>query len=330
MSIDPFIDRNPSYCFVDLLDADTAQRVRDTMQGLAVRGRPIRVNVSTVKNPSSCNRNPMRIYNAGQIRRDIPTTEADPDTAYVYDRWNRDDAATQWIQPAAEGRRVRIDGFPRMPNQATLNMEMRHLFQDYELEAVSKIISPHHTEQHKPSNLYACYVNFATAHDAQRAASELDQTPTPSGGVYRIRVTTRGTNIARREQLQSTSRLFVGQLPSRLAEYAALQGEMQRVFSDYTIRNITPLKTPSVAKQVSPDGFYYCFVDLADAKQAGHAVEHMDGEELASGAVYKVRLARQLPSGHLPWSVPEGQNSYTEVRSTQAQRNLTGNWRRGM
>ncbi|CAJ2510931.1 Uu.00g065560.m01.CDS01 [Anthostomella pinea] len=149
MSIDPFNGRNPSYFFVDFHTQDQANRAMETMQG----------------------------------KPEVPTPDPkNPQNAYVYDRWSRDDAPSRWTAPSDEGRRLWVGGLAQVPNQDVLNVEMRALFQRWDIEAVSKIISPN---------------------DHQRTKNG---TATPYGGSYRIRM---GKQLARptkvmREQLGVT------------------------------------------------------------------------------------------------------------------------------
>ncbi|KAK4609327.1 hypothetical protein CLAFUW4_14657 [Fulvia fulva] len=181
MSIDPFTGRNPSYCFVDFHDHETAQQVLNTMQGLNVRGRPIRINLKTERRQGAGQRPDTRTYDRGWKPKDLPSRDADPDTAYAFDRWNRDDAQSHWIAPLEERRRLWITGLPRIPNQDSLNVEMRELFAQYNVEAVSKLISPHHSEQGEQGSHYSCFVDLADGNEAKNAITMFDGMATPYG-----------------------------------------------------------------------------------------------------------------------------------------------------
>ncbi|EME38616.1 hypothetical protein DOTSEDRAFT_75395 [Dothistroma septosporum NZE10] len=181
MSIDPFTGRNPSYCFVDFYDHETAERAMITMQGQNIRGRPIKINLKTERKHGGGQRPETRTYDQGWEPRDLPSRDADPATAYAFDRWNRDDAQSHWIAPLEERRRLRIGGLPRIPNQDSLYIEMRELFVDYNVEAVSKLISPHHSEQSTQGSHYSCFVDVATEIEAKNAITMFNGVRTPDG-----------------------------------------------------------------------------------------------------------------------------------------------------
>lgn len=117
MSIDPFIGRNPSYCFVDFDHPEDARRAMDTMQGLLVRDRPIKVNLNTKKRsgPVGKARLLTKTYDLGWKAEELPSKDVTPDT-YVFDRWARNDAPAHWKAPYEDGRRVYVGGLPRTPN----------------------------------------------------------------------------------------------------------------------------------------------------------------------------------------------------------------------
>lgn len=101
-----------------------------------------------------------------------------------------------------EGRRVYIGGLPRIPYQSVVNMDMRELFQGYDIQAVSKIISPSELTRKKGGSRFYCFVDFPTAEDAENAIDELDGKPTPYGGQYEVRLARqRRPTKVQREQL---------------------------------------------------------------------------------------------------------------------------------
>lgn len=79
---------------------------------------------------------------------------------------------------------------------------MRRLFQGWDIQAVSKIISPRQeTVQKRPGSHYYCLVDFATAKEAQDAVDRLDHTPTEHGGTYRLAIAHKqGNKKVMREQ----------------------------------------------------------------------------------------------------------------------------------
>jgi RNA recognition motif-containing protein len=137
MSTDPFTGRNPSYCFVELGTPEEANRAMGELNGRAVMGRPVKINVNTPKRDkdrSEGARPPILSYDRGwrpQISNQDPKQEGG--NPYVFDRWQRKDAAEHFKGPTEENRRLYVGGLPRIPNQDTVNDEMRALFKDYKM-----------------------------------------------------------------------------------------------------------------------------------------------------------------------------------------------------
>lgn len=210
MSIDPFTGRNPSYCFVDFHNLADATQALQTLQGRLLRGRPIKLNLATRKkyhgksgDPENRPRLPAKTYDRGWRAQPLSIREPEQD-CYAFDRWAREDAADHWIAPVEESRRVWVGGLPQIPNQDTLNMEMRQLFAGYNLQAVSKMISPRNQKmQAQPGSHYYCFVDLASADEAKRAVGKLNGVSTPYGGRYKVRISIGkgGSGKVRREQL---------------------------------------------------------------------------------------------------------------------------------
>ena len=138
MSTDPFTGRNPSYCFVELASADEATRAMDELQGKEVMGRPVKINVSTPKRGKDRSGAAQAVtlsYDRGWRPQASParSLQEDQGDTYVFDRWQRKDAADHFKAPLEENRRLYVGGLPRIPNQAIVNEEMRALFKDYEM-----------------------------------------------------------------------------------------------------------------------------------------------------------------------------------------------------
>lgn len=215
MSIDPFSGRNPSYCFAQLNSAEEARRAIEALTGASFQGRPLKVNVHTPKrggregNGTGYTDNRSRIMTYERRGHASPAgmryatngTDAKP---YAFDRWNRKDAESHWTAPLAEGKRLYVGGLPRIDGQEIVNEEIRGLFKDFQVEAVSKIISPHESKRDQPGNHYYCFVDFADATDARNAAALYDFSDSPWGGQLRVRQAkenSRSTPKVVREQL---------------------------------------------------------------------------------------------------------------------------------
>ena len=179
--------RNPSYCFVDFHTQADADHALQILPGKLVRNRPIKVNLKTERKLpfAARNRVPTKTYDRGWRTQTVPSLDV-KENAYVYDRWSRDDAPSRWTAPLDTGRRLFVGGLPRIPNQDSLNVEMRTLFQGWNIEAVSKIISPNDRWRSKPGSHSYCFVDLSTAQQAQDAAGALDGKATLYGGNYKV------------------------------------------------------------------------------------------------------------------------------------------------
>ncbi|KAI9872179.1 MAG: hypothetical protein M1830_001994 [Pleopsidium flavum] len=164
MSIDPFTGRNPSYCFVELGTKEQADRAMLELDGTPLLDRPVKVRLGVPKsrNDNSHGRGGSSFYNRGGHHE--PT----------FNRWEREDAADHWQEPSKQGRRLYVGGLPRMANQAAVDADIRNLFQDFTVEAVSKIISPHESKHTQPGNHYYLFVDFPNVEEAEAAALALN------------------------------------------------------------------------------------------------------------------------------------------------------------
>lgn len=200
MSIDPFTGRNPSYCFVDFHDAEQASKAMEVLQGAPIRNRAVRIRPKTERKELS-RRLPTKSYDRGWRAKEEATEHVD-ESSYVFDRWRRPDAREHWVTPTEERRRVYVGGLPRIPNQDVVNEEMRNLFHEWNIQAVSKLVSPRDKfQQQIPGSHYYCFVDFPTAEETQDAISKLDGKRTSHGGNYRISLATpKADNKVKREQ----------------------------------------------------------------------------------------------------------------------------------
>jgi RNA recognition motif-containing protein len=198
MSVDPFSGRNPSYCFAELNSAEEAQRAISALTGGSFQGRPLRVNVHTPKkggregNGTGYTDNKPRVLTYDQRGQASPAglrhaTNGGDAKPYAFDRWGRKDAESHWTAPATEGKRLYIGGLPRIDGQEIVNEELRGIFKAFQVEAVSKIISPHESKKELPGNHYYCFVDFATTEDAKQAAAQFDNVESPWGGELKVR-----------------------------------------------------------------------------------------------------------------------------------------------
>ncbi|TKX22942.1 RNA recognition motif-containing protein 16 [Elsinoe australis] len=216
MSIDPFSGRNPSYCFADLPSADEAQRAIALLPGANFQGRPLRVNVHTPKRregnlttkekfgirpahspfTTECGWRAVPPHN-----EPAPPSKEGDRPGYVFKRWARDDAESHWTRPVEQGCRLWVGGLPRVDGQEIVNVMMRELFGDYEIQAVSKMVSPHGMTVELPGDHYYCFVDLREAEEAREAAGRLHGVASPWGsGNVRVRVARDGDRKVVREQ----------------------------------------------------------------------------------------------------------------------------------
>jgi RNA recognition motif-containing protein len=308
----------------------------DTLQGHMVGGRPVRINLKTDRKTQK-DRPPTKTYDKGWRPQQVPSLEAN-ENVYAFNRWERDDARSRLTAPTAERRRLYVGGLPQIPNQDSLNSEMRQLFDGYNVEAVSKLISPHQAKREQPGSHYFCYVDVPTAEDAQDAADRLNGKPTPYDGAYQVRIAHDKTMAfsSRREpqkQPSSTSRVYVGGLPS-IPSPEGLEVELRNLFAGLDFTVSSGLITPHPSKQSElrekySDNFHYCFVEFPDATEAQKAVEAFDGQPTPAGGLYKVRFAKDPPANA---NAQANGNQTRAPRRQQAPlgppRDLSGSWRR--
>ena len=110
----------------------------ERLNGENVFGRPVKINVHTPKRgkdrPESARPATISYDHGGRPQATSARKFQEvKGNSYVFDRWQRDDAAEHFKTPFEEGRRLYVGGLPRIPNQDTVNEEMRALFKDYEM-----------------------------------------------------------------------------------------------------------------------------------------------------------------------------------------------------
>ncbi|OJD12630.1 hypothetical protein AJ78_06802 [Emergomyces pasteurianus Ep9510] len=162
ISIDPFTGRNPSYCFVELESKQQADLAMVELNGKDMLGRPVKIKPGIPKS----SKEPFG-------RRDVATTPDKQPPRFVFERWERSDASSHWYDYSAQGRRLFVGGLPRMPDQPTADYEIRKLFYGFNIEAISKVISPHPSKRSQPGNHYYLFVDLASSEEADRAIEAL-------------------------------------------------------------------------------------------------------------------------------------------------------------
>jgi RNA recognition motif-containing protein len=155
MSIDPFTGRNPSYCFVEFDSKDAADDAMQKLDGTTILSRTIKVRPCVPKSQAPPKRG-----------RWAPSHLA-PDSSL--NRWTRTDTPEHWHGVSQEKRRLYVGGLPKPVSQTQSELLIRDLFAGFELQAISKVISPHDGKKNEPGNHYYAFVDFETAGKAAGA-----------------------------------------------------------------------------------------------------------------------------------------------------------------
>lgn len=88
-----------------------------------------------------------------------------------------------------------------MSDQATANLELRELFKDFDVQAISKPIYPHPSTAAKAGDHHYCFVDLKTVGDAERAVATLNGQDAPRGSTYRVSIAQHRPKKLAREQL---------------------------------------------------------------------------------------------------------------------------------
>lgn len=182
ISVDPFTGRNPSYCFVELATKEQADRAMLELDGKDLQGRPIRIKPGVAK--SSQDRSTVRSPQSSPSRYNDKT--GSPST--TNDRWQRNDAPSPYAKGNSNenSRRLYVGGLPKIVDQEAIDSEIQTFFKGYNVEAITKLISPHPSKRFEPGNHYYLFVDFVTVEEASAAQIALDGQEGPWGGKVRL------------------------------------------------------------------------------------------------------------------------------------------------
>lgn len=80
-----------------------------------------------------------------------------------------------------EKRRLCVGGLPRLEPQSAAQDFIKQIFCKFEIEAISKIISPRDIDRNRHGNAYYAFVDLPTEAEAQTAIRALDNLRTEFG-----------------------------------------------------------------------------------------------------------------------------------------------------
>ncbi|PQE33751.1 hypothetical protein CJF32_00009981 [Rutstroemia sp. NJR-2017a WRK4] len=265
MSIDPITRRNPGYCFVTFTSKELADQALEEFDGKEFRNRALRVKPGVRSDRTT--------------RPQAADSQASPSSPYAYDRWKGSaDTDRQVSSTSQEGRRLYVGGLPRLEDQATVNLKVREIFEGFDVQVVSKLISPHPSKMEEGGNHYYCFVDLATPAQVDAAIKMFD------GNEWGLRVS-RASGVS--GKAMERQRIYVGGLPD-FGDEATTEAEMRSLFSEYTVKWISKLCAPREPREGNG---HFCFVELADGQEADTAIVNLDWTEKYGG---KIRVKHSL------------------------------------
>lgn len=261
--------RNPSYCFVDFVSTDLANQVMQQLDSQTFLGRALRVKPG-VKSGTGGGR--------FHLRENRPEANNDrKDDSFAFDRWRRLERPDEMNKAAEEGRRVHVAGLPAFDGQADANVQLRKLFESFEVKVVSKLISTPEEKRLHDVFYHYCFIDLDSPEEVSRAIKELNGTE-PWGWPIKVSETS-GTS----KKLNERKRLFVSGLPEFPSDLATEQS-IRELFEGYPITTISKLNRPRDPTD-GIDGHCFCFVEMSTADAADKAMEELDWKEGWGGKI---------------------------------------------
>jgi RNA recognition motif-containing protein len=293
MSVDAMTGRNPSYCFLDCATKAVAETIILHFNGLPFLGRPLKVNPG-VKSGTGTGRYQIKDTRSPSQRSGPESGDARP---YAFDRWRRMNPQKDvegLIDPAIdvkgmndsaieEGRRLHVGGLPRFQNQPNTNHEMVKFFKGFNVQVVSKQLSPPKSAKENPGNNYYCYVDLATKEEAEEAVAALDGIEMWNWDIT-VQISSR-----RSGKLNERQRIYINDLPllnredDRRKLMNDIRGKLQPYASPKLISNI--FTRPKEGAGNGNNRRCYCFVEFATADDADAAIRGLFGSELWGGSI---------------------------------------------
>jgi RNA recognition motif-containing protein len=210
------------------------------------------------------------------------------DNPFLKDRWNHLDAPEDYQIAADEGRKLYVGGLPRFENDEDTNKQIRSLFKSFNIELVSKLKSAHESTRGKPGNHDYCFVDLASASDAEQAIKALNGKEMWDWHL-KVNHTTGSGKLAEKR------RLFVGGLPE-FPDQDATEAGVKELFEGFEISKVSKLFLPRESSEEREGHHCYCFVELAGEEQTEKAILELDWKEKWDGKV-RVKPATSNPKG---------------------------------
>ncbi|RYP45951.1 hypothetical protein DL768_007770 [Monosporascus sp. mg162] len=182
ISIDPFTGRNPGYCFLEFGDRETAETAMTTLEGKTLLDRPVKCRPCQPKGSRrryDAGHEGSRDYGSGRWGDWRGARDADGQGSRTSEPYSGDrphQPRREADVAAREGRQLYVGGLPRMLDQAMNDEEIRDIFKDFEVENVSKRISPDERKRTLPGRHNFCFVNFSTPEQAKMALEAVNGT----------------------------------------------------------------------------------------------------------------------------------------------------------
>ncbi|KAA8573485.1 hypothetical protein EYC84_005070 [Monilinia fructicola] len=156
--INAFLADNGGICFIEFEEKKNADEAMEVLEGIPLSGRAVKCRPCRPK---------------GNVRRGGPgQRDRDENSNHNRNRWgNWEDSAASDSQPVPK---KKVDSFmlvgwlPRMLDQSENELEIRSLFKDFQVDGVSKRISPRDNYGNNSRRNF-CFVDFTTPEEAQAA-----------------------------------------------------------------------------------------------------------------------------------------------------------------
>ncbi|KAK7918192.1 RNA recognition domain-containing protein [Apiospora marii] len=215
ISVDPFSGRNPGYCFVEFATKESADAAMAGLEGMPLFDRPVKCRPCLPKGAprrTDSDGNSPSGQNGDRYERRSDRTPREGGAGRWGSWGERDSGRSSFAnnnsyrersKAQEEGRQVYVGGLPRMLDQSENDVEMRGLFNGFEVEVVSKRISPKTpSAPGTDERRNFCFVDFASADQAQAAVNALDGSE-HSGGNIKVSIAVPRTERAPAQSYQS-------------------------------------------------------------------------------------------------------------------------------